>query len=132
MPPPLLLIADARSPQERVHFTFLLQKPDVSTNPQTNECILLSLAVRSSVQNPTFRNTIRFNIQNKSNKITLESGGKISQLNVNFHPDNRRDILLRNIGLSAKYTVEVCTAVTMKNGAFWDVTPCVSCKNRCF
>jgi hypothetical protein len=27
---------------------------------------------------------------------------------------------------------EVFTAVTMKNAVFWDVTPCGSCKNRCF
>jgi hypothetical protein len=27
---------------------------------------------------------------------------------------------------------QVFTAVTMKNGVFWDVTPCGSCKNRCF
>jgi hypothetical protein len=27
-------------------------------------------------------------------------------------------------------TFEVFTAVTMKNGVFWDVTPCGSCKNR--
>jgi hypothetical protein len=27
---------------------------------------------------------------------------------------------------------EVFTAVTMKNGVFWVVTPCGSCKNRCF
>jgi hypothetical protein len=27
---------------------------------------------------------------------------------------------------------EVFTAVTMKNGVFRDVTPCGSCKNRCF
>jgi hypothetical protein len=27
---------------------------------------------------------------------------------------------------------EVFTAVTMKNGVFWDVTPCGSCKNRHF
>jgi hypothetical protein len=27
---------------------------------------------------------------------------------------------------------EVFTAVTMKNGLFWDVTPCGSCKNRLF
>jgi hypothetical protein len=25
---------------------------------------------------------------------------------------------------------EVCTAVAMKNAAFWDVRPCGSCKNR--
>jgi hypothetical protein len=27
---------------------------------------------------------------------------------------------------------EVFTAVTMKNGFFWDVTQCGSCKNRSF
>jgi hypothetical protein len=27
---------------------------------------------------------------------------------------------------------EVFTAVTMKNGVFWDVTPCGLCKNRRF
>jgi hypothetical protein len=27
---------------------------------------------------------------------------------------------------------QVFTAVTMKNGVFWDVTPCGSCKNRRF
>jgi hypothetical protein len=27
---------------------------------------------------------------------------------------------------------EVFTAVTMKSGVFWDVTPCGSCKNRRF
>jgi hypothetical protein len=27
---------------------------------------------------------------------------------------------------------EVFTAVTMKTGVFWDVTPCDSCKNRRF
>jgi hypothetical protein len=27
---------------------------------------------------------------------------------------------------------EVFTAVTMKNGVFWDVTPCGSCTKRCF
>jgi hypothetical protein len=27
---------------------------------------------------------------------------------------------------------EVSTAVTMKNGVFWDVTPCGSCKNGRF
>jgi hypothetical protein len=27
---------------------------------------------------------------------------------------------------------EIFTAMTMKNGVFWDVTPCGSCKNRRF
>jgi hypothetical protein len=29
-------------------------------------------------------------------------------------------------------TTEFFTTVTMKNALFWDVTPCGSCKNRCF
>jgi hypothetical protein len=34
---------------------------------------------------------------------------------------------------TAKYVkFEVFTAVTMKNGVFWDVTPCGYCKNRRF
>jgi hypothetical protein len=40
----------------------------------------------------------------------------------------------RETALNSKYTVrfEVFTAVTMKNGVFWDVTPCGSCKDRRF
>jgi hypothetical protein len=34
--------------------------------------------------------------------------------------------------LSSCIRFEVFTAVTMKNGVFWDVTPCGSCKNRRF
>jgi hypothetical protein len=34
--------------------------------------------------------------------------------------------------LSQVVRFEVFTAVTMKNGVFWDVTPCGSCKNRRF
>jgi hypothetical protein len=34
--------------------------------------------------------------------------------------------------LLAYVRFEVFTAVTMKNGVFWDVTPCGSCKNRRF
>jgi hypothetical protein len=30
------------------------------------------------------------------------------------------------------FRFEVFTAVTMKNGVFWDVMPCGSCKNRRF
>jgi hypothetical protein len=37
-------------------------------------------------------------------------------------------ILMERLGVR----FEVFTAVTMKNGVFWDVTPCVSCKNRRF
>jgi hypothetical protein len=34
--------------------------------------------------------------------------------------------------LKGHVRLEVFTAVTMKNDVFWDVTPCESCKNRCF
>jgi hypothetical protein len=34
--------------------------------------------------------------------------------------------------LAKRVRFEVFTAVTMKNGVFWDVTPCDSCKNRRF
>jgi hypothetical protein len=50
-----------------------------------------------------------------------------------------RDSCLRtpDSDLSRENTVfcvrfQVFTAVTMKNGVFWDVTPCGSCKNRRF
>jgi hypothetical protein len=32
----------------------------------------------------------------------------------------------------AKVKFEVFTAVTTKNGVFWDITPCGSCRNRLF
>jgi hypothetical protein len=35
---------------------------------------------------------------------------------------------LHELALLARF--EVSTAVTMKNGILWDVTPCGSCKNR--
>jgi hypothetical protein len=34
--------------------------------------------------------------------------------------------------ISGGVRFEVFTAVTMKNGVFWDVTPCGSCKNLRF
>jgi hypothetical protein len=38
--------------------------------------------------------------------------------------------LLQNTNIHVRF--EVFTAVTMKKGAFWDVTPCGSSKNRRF
>jgi hypothetical protein len=35
-------------------------------------------------------------------------------------------------GGTVEIKFEVFTAVTMKNGVFWEVTPCGSCKNCCF
>jgi hypothetical protein len=37
---------------------------------------------------------------------------------------------LKEMKISVRF--EVFTAVNMKNGVFWDVTPCGSCKNRRF
>jgi hypothetical protein len=44
--------------------------------------------------------------------------------NVNEFPEN--------LTLFQVVRFEVFTAMTMKNGVFWDVTPCGSCKNRRF
>jgi hypothetical protein len=35
-----------------------------------------------------------------------------------------------NMAQYRSISFEVFMAVTMKNGAFWDVTPCDSCKDR--
>jgi hypothetical protein len=38
---------------------------------------------------------------------------------------------LQALSSNSRYTrFEVFTAMTMKNGVFWEVTPCGSCKNR--
>jgi hypothetical protein len=41
-------------------------------------------------------------------------------------PERRRHTRSGYVKIDAKETV------TMKNGVFWDVTPCGSCKNRRF
>jgi hypothetical protein len=51
--------------------------------------------------------------------------------------NNPEDTILQSVTLSNnknfKYVkLEVFTAVTMKNGVFWDVTPCGSCKKQRF
>jgi hypothetical protein len=56
-----------------------------------------------------------------------------------FHMERFNIKKLNEVEGKEKYRVEVSnmlrfevfTAVTMKNGVFWDVTPCGSCKNRC-
>jgi hypothetical protein len=40
------------------------------------------------------------------------------------------DVYCKTVSYCARF--EVFTAVTMKNGVFWDVTPCGSCENRRF
>jgi hypothetical protein len=50
----------------------------------------------------------------------------------------RKEALYKNSSVHIVYSlvfsvrVEVFKAVTMKNGVFWDVTPCGSCKNQRF
>jgi hypothetical protein len=46
-----------------------------------------------------------------------------------FSPYSRRRLTTLFI---CHVTLEVFTAVTMKNAAFWDVTPCGFCKNPSF
>jgi hypothetical protein len=56
-------------------------------------------------------------------------------LTFDFQGTTRRYILENRIPHNQCYEYvrfEVFTAVTMKNGVFWDVTPCGSCKNRRF
>jgi hypothetical protein len=50
------------------------------------------------------------------------------------HPglDKGQTIAAVQNGLDTEVRFEVFTAVTMKNGTFWDVTPRGSCKNRRF
>jgi hypothetical protein len=45
--------------------------------------------------------------------------------------NDSHDRLLQTISVTY-VRFEVLTAVTIKNGVFWDVTPCGSCKNRRF
>jgi hypothetical protein len=42
----------------------------------------------------------------------------------------KRNVAKRNFIQEVR--LEVIMAVTMKNGVFWDVTPCGSCRNRRF
>jgi hypothetical protein len=51
------------------------------------------------------------------------------QLFFPVHKDNCEQIFWKT---KAFLRFEVFTAVTMKNGVFWVVTPCGSCKNRRF
>jgi hypothetical protein len=41
-------------------------------------------------------------------------------------------VIIRVLNTFIFVRFEVFMAVTMKNGVFWDVTPCGSCKNRRF
>jgi hypothetical protein len=50
----------------------------------------------------------------------------------NVAPHKVTDVLQENMTVTTHVRFEVFTAVTMKNGVFWDVTPCGSCNNRRF
>jgi hypothetical protein len=52
---------------------------------------------------------------------------RIGELGTTLAVTSNRRTLRRNTK-----AFDVFTAVTMKNGVFWDVTPCGSCKNRHF
>jgi hypothetical protein len=56
--------------------------------------------------------------------VCMSSNNHISLSSLNPHPQCRREVQWVRF--------EVFMAVTMKNGVFWDVTPCGSCKNRRF
>jgi hypothetical protein len=53
------------------------------------------------------------------------SSSETSALNTAF-------FIVTDVKTSNQVRFEVFTAVTMKNGVFWDVTSCGSCKNRRF
>jgi hypothetical protein len=50
-----------------------------------------------------------------------------SILNLLFENDKERS---QSLDQALNISFEVFTAVTMKNGVFWDVSPCGCCKNR--
>jgi hypothetical protein len=59
----------------------------------------------------------------------LPMGNYVLQVNL----ENTEHILIPNLSVEIKFCYvrfEVFTAVTMKNGVFWVVSPCGSCKNR--
>jgi hypothetical protein len=57
--------------------------------------------------------------------------GKLADINV--QAEGLQEKAAAQADISLKHVrFEVFTAVTMKNGVFWDVMPCGSCKNRRF
>jgi hypothetical protein len=68
-------------------------------------------------------------MENKSTRI------QIDQCNIHYTKRNVPPVDKTNKCPKIKFSAvrfEVFTAVTMKNGVFWDITPCDSCKNRRF
>jgi hypothetical protein len=61
-----------------------------------------------------------------------EYNEKIHQLFLNFKEEevSVKKETFYNISINVRF--EVFTAVTMKNGVFWDITLCGSCKSRRF
>jgi hypothetical protein len=47
-----------------------------------------------------------------------------------FHLEDTKETSAEECPLLMYVRFEVFAALTMKNGVFWDVTPCGSCKNR--
>jgi hypothetical protein len=57
---------------------------------------------------------------------------RIGELGTTLAVTSNRHTLRRNTTKASVVRFEVFTAVTMKNGDFWVVTPCGFCKNRRF
>jgi hypothetical protein len=76
------------------------------------------------------------NDENKSAKEGMRNGRMAEQIwrgLLTYEPTNHEyfRIFSYNRNKEKKYVrFKVITEVTMKNGVFWDVTPCGSCKNR--
>jgi hypothetical protein len=52
------------------------------------------------------------------------------KINITFLSLRKQTLCVKKESINVRF--EVFTAVTMKNGIFWVVTPCGSCKNRRF
>jgi hypothetical protein len=87
----------------------------------------------------TLESLLRFSSNTSLKHVELEFSTVKDQfilLTDHTHGNNRcmsvnrpRVVICLNQSLQS-VRFEVFTAVTMKNGVFWDVTPCGSCKNR--
>jgi hypothetical protein len=70
-----------------------------------------------------------------SENITPYSRVKVKERSIEnycFHLQGRWNQEKQAASLVFFVRYEVFTAVTIKNGVFWDVAPCGSCKNRRF
>jgi hypothetical protein len=74
-------------------------------------------------------------LHSKTRIFTYSNVNTKNNLYVQFYHQISLLIMIRSIlsgAIETNVRFEVSTAVTMKNGVFWDVMPCGSCKNRRF